>query len=87
MSEQMMEFTRETVEALGAPFPEDEIEFLPRAQSGGKALGLPYIDARSVMRRRRPPPIWVLVCCIRISPPSVGGRTANLSASTPARPS
>ena len=49
--ERELEFTREVLEALGAPFPEDEIEFLPRAQSGGKALGLPYIDARSVMRR------------------------------------
>jgi len=47
----MMEFTREVLEALGAPFPDDEIEFLPRATSNGKALGLPYIDARSVMRR------------------------------------
>jgi len=46
-----MEFTREVVDALGAAFPEDEIEFLPRATSGGMALGLPYIDARSVMRR------------------------------------
>ncbi|HEU4754909.1 MAG TPA: Rad52/Rad22 family DNA repair protein [Armatimonadota bacterium] len=46
-----MEFTREVQDALGAPFPDDEIEFLPRASSGGKALGLPYIDARSVMRR------------------------------------
>lgn len=46
-----MEFTREIVDALGAPFPEDEIEFLPRAHSNGKALGLAYIDARSVMRR------------------------------------
>jgi hypothetical protein len=49
--ERELEFTREVLEALGAPFPDDEIEFLPRAQSGGKALGLPYIDARSVMRR------------------------------------
>ncbi|MFN3652366.1 MAG: Rad52/Rad22 family DNA repair protein [Armatimonadota bacterium] len=46
-----MELTREVMEALGAPFPEDEIDFLPRATSGGKALGLPYIDARDVMRR------------------------------------
>src|SRR5919199_1315635 len=51
MMEQTTEFTREIVDALGAPFPEDEIEFLPRATSGGKALGLAYIDARSVMRR------------------------------------
>jgi hypothetical protein len=49
--ETTMEFTREIMDALGAPFPEDEIEFLPRATSGGKALGLAYIDARSVMRR------------------------------------
>ena len=46
-----MEFTREILDALGAAFPEDEIEFLPKAQSNGKALGLAYIDARSVMRR------------------------------------
>jgi hypothetical protein len=45
------EFAREIVDALGAPFPEEEIEFLPRAQSNGKALGLAYIDARAVMRR------------------------------------
>src|SRR4051812_16617957 len=50
MSE-IIEFTREITEALGAAFPNDEIEFLPRAQSNGKALGLAYIDARSVMRR------------------------------------
>ena len=49
--EQTMEFTRDVVEALGAPFPESELEFLPRVQSGGKAMGLPYIDARSVMAR------------------------------------
>lgn len=46
-----MELTREVMEALAAPFPEEEIEFLPRAQSGGKALGLAYIDARTVMNR------------------------------------
>jgi len=46
-----MEFTREITEALNAPFPEDEIEFLPRAMSGGKALAIAYIEARSVMRR------------------------------------
>jgi hypothetical protein len=46
-----MEFTREVMDGLGAAFPDDEIEFLPRATSGGKALGLAYIDARSVMRR------------------------------------
>lgn len=49
--EQTMEFTRDVMEALGAPFPENELEFLPRAQSGGKAMGLAYIDARSVMAR------------------------------------
>lgn len=46
-----MEFTREVLEALGAPFPEDEVEFLPRGNWEGKARALPYIDARSVMRR------------------------------------
>jgi hypothetical protein len=47
----MDDFTREITAALGAAFPLDEIEFLPRAQSNGKALALAYIDARSVMRR------------------------------------
>src|SRR5918992_4674756 len=51
VKEQAMEFTREILEALGAPFPEDEIEFLPKAHSNGRALGLAYIEARSVMRR------------------------------------
>ena len=46
-----MEFTREILDSLGAAFPDDELEFLPRATSNGKALALPYIDARSVMRR------------------------------------
>jgi hypothetical protein len=46
-----MELTPETLRALGAAFPEDEIEFLPRANSGGRALALAYIDARAVMRR------------------------------------
>lgn len=49
--ETTMEFTREIQDGLAAPFSEDEIEFLPRAQSGGKALGLAYIDARAVMNR------------------------------------
>lgn len=46
-----MEFTREITEALGAAFPEDEVEFLPRGSYNGKARALAYIDARSVMRR------------------------------------
>jgi hypothetical protein len=46
-----MDFTRSVTEALSAPFPEDEIEYLPRAVSGGKALAIAYIEARSVMRR------------------------------------
>jgi hypothetical protein len=46
-----MDWTPEILEALGSPFPQDEVEFLPRASSGGSALALPYIDARSVMRR------------------------------------
>lgn len=45
------EFTREIVEALGAAFPDDEVEFLPRGSYNGKARALAYIDARSVMRR------------------------------------
>jgi hypothetical protein len=46
-----MEFTRDVMEALAAPFADDEIEFLPRATSGAKAMALAYIDARDVMRR------------------------------------
>jgi hypothetical protein len=46
-----MEFTRDVLEALGAPFPDDEVEFLPRGNFEGKARALAYIDARSVMRR------------------------------------
>jgi hypothetical protein len=46
-----MEWTRDVQDALAAPFPEDEIEFLPRAASNGRALALAHIDARSVMRR------------------------------------
>jgi len=49
--ETTMEFTREVLEALGAPFPDDEVEFLPRGNFEGKARALAYIDARSVMRR------------------------------------
>lgn len=44
-------FSQEVVVALGAEFSPEEVEFLPRAASGGMALGLPYIDARDVMRR------------------------------------
>lgn len=44
-------FSQEVVSALGAEFSPEEVEFLPRAASGGMALGLPYIDARDVMRR------------------------------------
>src|SRR5438874_4651160 len=46
-----MEWTRELQDALAAPFPDDEIEFLPRASANGRALALAHIDARSVMRR------------------------------------
>ena len=46
-----MEFTPEISEALAAPFAEDEVDFLPRSSANGKARALPYIDARSVMRR------------------------------------
>lgn len=49
--ETTMEFTRDVAEALGAAFPEDEVEFLPRGNFEGKARALAYIDARSVMRR------------------------------------
>jgi len=40
---------REMVKALAQPF--ETVDFLPKANSGGMALGLPYIDARDVMRR------------------------------------
>jgi hypothetical protein len=46
-----MDFTPEITEALAAPFSEDEVDFLPRGSANGKARALPYIDARSVMRR------------------------------------
>ena len=46
-----MDWSREVQKALAAPFPADEIEFLPRASAGGRALALAHIDARSVMRR------------------------------------
>src|SRR6184192_1478306 len=46
-----MEWTRDVQDALAAPFPEDEIEFLPRAATNGRALALAHIDARTVMRR------------------------------------
>ncbi len=46
-----MEWTKEIQEGLGAAFPGEEIEFLPRAQANGRALALAHIDARSVMRR------------------------------------
>ena len=45
------DLTAETLKALGAPFPEDEIGWLPRAHANGRALGLPYIASRAVMRR------------------------------------
>jgi len=37
--------------ALLQPFPVETMEFLPRQASGGRALALPYIEARDVMRR------------------------------------
>lgn len=46
-----MDFTPEITEALAAPFAENEVDFLPRGSANGKARALPYIDARSVMRR------------------------------------
>lgn len=46
-----MDFTPEIAEALAAPFADDEVDFLPRGSANGKARALPYIDARSVMRR------------------------------------
>lgn len=46
-----MDLTREIIDALGAPFPDDEIEFLPRGSANGRARALAYIDARAVMRR------------------------------------
>jgi hypothetical protein len=49
--ETMMDFTPEITEALAAPFAEDEVDFLPRGSVNGRARALPYIDARSVMRR------------------------------------
>jgi hypothetical protein len=50
MSERMpVEEWRKLIEKLAQPF--ETMDFLPRAASGGKALALPYIDARDVQRR------------------------------------
>ena len=46
-----MGWTSEIQDALAAPFPDDEIDFIPRATANGRALAVPYIDTRSVMRR------------------------------------
>jgi Rad52/22 family double-strand break repair protein len=46
-----LELTREILAALGAPFPEAELEYLPRATSGGQALALPYLSRIAVMNR------------------------------------
>ncbi len=43
--------TREIIQQLSAPFALEEIDFLPKAPSNGRALALAYIDARTVMRR------------------------------------
>ena len=49
------QWTVDVQNGLAAPFPEDEIEFLPRAisqgQQGCRALALAHIDARAIMRR------------------------------------
>lgn len=45
------ELTAEIFQKLGQPFPEGEVEFLPRNPKNGRALALAYIDARSVMNR------------------------------------
>lgn len=45
------EWSREVQMALAAPFPDDEIEFLPRASVNGRALALAHVDARAIMRR------------------------------------
>jgi hypothetical protein len=41
----------EMLAALSAPFPASEVEFRPGATNGGRALALPYVDARAVMDR------------------------------------
>jgi hypothetical protein len=46
-----MELTKEILNQLGQPFPDGELDYLPKAQSNGKALGLAYIDSRAVMNR------------------------------------
>ena len=49
----MEELTREMLQALGAPFAPDELEFLPGAttQDGSRAIAMPYVEARAVMNR------------------------------------
>lgn len=46
-----MEWDRGITEALGAPFADEEVEFLPKGQQNGRARAVAYISARSVMRR------------------------------------
>lgn len=39
------------MELLGAPFDADEVKFKPAVVSGGRALALPYVDARVIQDR------------------------------------
>lgn len=38
-------------EQLAAPFADDEVKFKPAAVTGGRALALPYVDARAIQDR------------------------------------
>jgi hypothetical protein len=51
MRRRAMELTADTTRRLGAEFPPDQLEFLPKATSGGKALAIAYADARMIMAR------------------------------------
>ncbi len=46
-----MEWSDDIRQALLAAFPSEEIEFLPKGASNGRALALAYVDARAVMTR------------------------------------
>jgi hypothetical protein len=37
--------------ALSAPFPADQVEFLPRSVNGTRALAIPYLSTAAVMQR------------------------------------
>ena len=51
MNQQQQTNATAILSALAAPFDRGEVKFRPGAVSGGRALAMPYIDARAVMDR------------------------------------